>query len=101
MARSISYLEKWPITRGWTAGRAVLDGKPVHLPDTQSDEAEDFPDSAGAISRSIHRLQCSHRAVGAAVAREQAIGAILLRRIEMRPFSDKQIDCCRRSPTRR
>ena len=38
-------LEKWPITRGWTAGRAFLDGKPVHLRDTQSEEAKEFPDS--------------------------------------------------------
>ena len=39
-ARSIINLEKWPITRGWTAGRAFLDGKPVHLRDTQSEEAK-------------------------------------------------------------
>ena len=38
-------LEKWPITRGWTVGRAFLDGKPVHLRDTQSEEAKEFPDS--------------------------------------------------------
>ena len=38
-------LEKWPITRGWAAGRAFLDGKPVHLRDTQSEEAKEFPDS--------------------------------------------------------
>src|SRR4029077_20997390 len=24
---------KWPITRGWTAGRAVVDRKPVHVHD--------------------------------------------------------------------
>src|SRR6202023_1312207 len=30
-------LEKWPISRNWTAGRAFLDRKPVHVHDLLSD----------------------------------------------------------------
>jgi two-component system NtrC family sensor kinase len=83
-------LEKWPITRGWTAGRAFLDGKPVHLPDTQSEEAKEFPDSRAL---SVPPYTKSVRTVlSVPLLREsERVGAILLRRIEMRPFSDKQI----------
>src|SRR5258705_9327157 len=35
-------VEKWPINRHWTAGRAFLDQKPVHVHDLVSDP--DFPD---------------------------------------------------------
>jgi hypothetical protein len=35
-------LEKWPINRDWVAGRAFLDGKPVHVRDLLSD-VTNFP----------------------------------------------------------
>jgi len=38
-------VEKWPINRRWTAGRAFLDGEPVHLRDAWSEEGKEFPDS--------------------------------------------------------
>jgi hypothetical protein len=34
---------KWPLTRTWTAGRAVVDGKSVHVHDLTA-AAEEFPD---------------------------------------------------------
>src|ERR1700722_8168179 len=33
-----------PINRQWPAGRAVVDGKPVHLRDVMATEGEEFPD---------------------------------------------------------
>jgi two-component system, NtrC family, sensor kinase len=30
-------LDKWPLTRKWTAGRAVIDAKPVHIHDRKAD----------------------------------------------------------------
>ena len=84
-------LEKWPITRGWTAGRAFLDGKPVHLRDTQSEEAKEFPDSR-ALSVPPYTNFSVRTVLSVPLLREsERVGAILLRRIEMRPFSDKQI----------
>ena len=84
-------LEKWPITRGWTAGRAFLDGKPVHLRDTQSEEAKEFPDSR-ALSAPPYTNFSVRTVLSVPLLREsERVGAILLRRIEMRPFSDKQI----------
>ena len=35
--------EKLPIDRNWTAGRAFLDRKPVHVHDFLSAEGDDFP----------------------------------------------------------
>ena len=84
-------LEKWPITRGWTAGRAFLDGKPVHLRDTQSEEAKEFPDSR-ALAVPPYTNFSVRTVLSVPLLREsERVGAILLRRIEMRPFSDKQI----------
>jgi hypothetical protein len=36
---------KWLISRNWTAGRAVLDKKPVHVHDMQSAEGDEFPEA--------------------------------------------------------
>ncbi|MDD1520005.1 MULTISPECIES: GAF domain-containing protein [Bradyrhizobium] len=84
-------LEKWPITRGWTAGRAFVDGKPVHLRDTLSDEGKEFPDSA-ALSAFPYTNSRVRSVLSVPMLREsEPVGVILLRRTEMRPFSDKQI----------
>jgi GAF domain-containing protein len=84
-------IEKWPISRGWTAGRAFLDQKPVHVRDLLSDQGADFPDGR-ELSR-IAGLPDSVRTIlSVPLLREkESIGAILLRRTEVQPFSEKQI----------
>ena len=78
-------LDKWPINPNWTAGRAFLDQKPVHVRDLQSDE--DFPEGRELSLRMGHRSILS-----VPLLREgESIGAIVLRRTEVQPFSDKQI----------
>jgi two-component system NtrC family sensor kinase len=80
-------LEKWPINRNWTAGRAFLDQKPVHVHDLLSDENADFPDGREMARRMGHRSTLS-----VPLLREgESIGTIGLRRTEVHPFSDKQI----------
>ena len=80
-------LEKWPINRRWTAGRAFVDQKPVHLHDLLADENADFSDGREMSRRMGHRS-----IVSVPLLREnESIGAIVLRRIEVQPFSDKQI----------
>jgi two-component system NtrC family sensor kinase len=80
-------IEKWPINRHWTAGRAVLDKQPVHLHDLLADENADFSDGRELSRRMGHRSILS-----VPLMRENdAIGAIVLRRTEVHPFSDKQI----------
>src|ERR1019366_4991440 len=80
-------LEKWPINRNWTAGRAFLDRKPVHVHDLLSAEGADFPDGREMSRRMGHRSILS-----VPLLREgESVGVIVVRRSEVHPFSDKQI----------
>jgi GAF domain-containing protein len=74
------------ISRDFTAGRAFIDKKAVHIHDMLA-EQDEFP-----LGREL-AAQLGHRTVvGVPLLREgEGIGAILLRRMEMHPFSDKQI----------
>ncbi|QDW38772.1 GAF domain-containing protein [Bradyrhizobium sp. KBS0727] len=79
-------IDKWPINRGWTAGRAFVDQKPVHVHDLLA-EGDEFPDGRELSQRMGHRTILS-----VPMLREgDSIGAIVLRRTEVHPFSDKQI----------
>jgi two-component system, NtrC family, sensor kinase len=78
-------LEKWPINRNWTAGRAFIEQIPVHVADLRNDT--DFPEGRELASRMGHRTILS-----VPLLREnESIGAIVLRRNEVHPFTDKQI----------
>jgi GAF domain-containing protein len=80
-------LEKWPINRRWTAGRAFLDKKPVHIHDLLADESADFSDGREMSLRMGHRSILS-----VPLLRDgESIGAIVLRRTEVNPFTNKQI----------
>ena len=77
---------KWPISRGWVTGRAIVDCKPMHVADLQA-AAEEFPDGHAMARRQGHRTL-----LATPLLRENvAIGAIVIRRTEVRPFSEKQI----------
>jgi two-component system, NtrC family, sensor kinase len=80
-------IEKWPISRNWTSGRAFLDRQPVHLRDVLSDEGAEFPDS-----KELSQTPGVRSILAIPLLREnESIGTILLRRTEVHPFSDKQI----------
>ena len=79
--------EKWPISRDWTAGRAVLDRQPVHPHDLLSSEGDEFPEAQALARHQGHRTILSVPLL----RKGESIGAILLRRTEVNPFSDKQI----------
>ena len=74
-----------PITRGWTAGRAAVDGKAVHVHDLTT-ARDEFPEST---ARSV-----GHRTILSVplFREEQAIGVLTVRRTEVRPFTDKQVE---------
>lgn len=79
-------LEKWPLNRHWTAGRAVIDRTPVHAHDLIAEAAE-FPDGHEMACRMGHRTTLS-----VPLLREgEAIGALVTRRTEVLPFTPKQI----------
>ena len=82
---------QWPVgtarllTRDWVTGRAVIDRTIVQVADLQAQERE-FPQGAA------YARQYGHRATLAVpLLREgYAIGAILIRRMDVRPFTDQQ-----------
>ncbi len=79
--------DRMAISRDWAAGRAVVDGKPIHVHDLRSIEGETFPGSQDFAHRTGVRTVLS-----VPLLREnESIGAIVLRRAEVQPFSDKQI----------
>ncbi len=79
--------QRWPINPNWTAGRSVLDRKPIHVSDMLSPEGDGFPE--GRKPGSTRGLRTI---LSVPLLREgEPIGAITLRRTEVHPFSDKQI----------
>ena len=75
-----------PLNRDWVTGRAVIDRTTVHVADLQAAENE-FPEGAA------YARQFGHRTTLAAplVSEGSVIGAILLRRMDIRPLTDKQL----------
>ncbi|HWP57368.1 MAG TPA: GAF domain-containing protein [Candidatus Acidoferrales bacterium] len=76
-----------PITRGSTSGRAVIERRTIHIPDLAAESEEEFP-----LSKAYHRQMGDRTTLATPLLREGVpVGAILIRRTEVRPFSDKQI----------
>jgi signal transduction histidine kinase len=75
-----------PAIRGTVAGRSVLDRQTVHVADLET-EADEFPESSTLGRELGHRTLLSVPLLREGVP----IGAIVLRRTEVQPFTDKQI----------
>jgi two-component system, NtrC family, sensor kinase len=75
------------VTRTWTNGRAVVDRKPVHVPDLTA-AGDEFPEGRADALRLGHRTILSVPLL----REDEAIGSLSVRRTEVRPFSDKQIE---------
>jgi GAF domain-containing protein len=76
-----------PITRGTPVGRAVSDRQTVHVHDLTAEVEAEFPDS-----KTRQQISGSRTALAIPLLREGIpIGAIVIRRTEVRPFSEKQI----------
>jgi len=76
-----------PIDRGNVPGRAVVERRTVHIHDLQA-VADEYP---GANTRGI--AQGVRTELSTPLLREgEPIGVILIRRTEVRPFTEKQID---------
>ena len=76
-----------PLTRSSVSGRAVLDRELIHIEDFMAVVATEFPEAVTARERMGGRT-----ILAAPLLREGvAMGVILIRRTEVRPFTDKQI----------
>jgi len=80
--------ETRPITRGSVSGRAIVERGAVHIPDYSAiDLEQEFPDVRAAVEREGIRT-----CLGMPLLREGVpIGAIVIRRTELRRFSETQI----------
>jgi GAF domain-containing protein len=77
--------EELPVDRNRIAGRAIVDGKTVHVEDMAVVAGTEFP-------ASIQSQTGTRTALATPLMRDGiAIGAILIRRAEVRPFTEKQI----------
>ena len=77
-----------PITRGTVHGRAILERRTIHVEDVvaefeRGEYRETFPYHRGSAYRTL--------LVAPLLCEGAAIGAIVIRRVEMRPFSEGQI----------
>ena len=80
-------IKEFPLRRELVAGRTVLEGKPIHIHDLTS-AGDDF-----ALGREFAIRFGQRTTLGIPlVSEERAIGCLILRRVEVKPFSDKQVD---------
>ena len=76
-----------PITRGLVTGRAVIERRTVHIEDLAAETETEFPESAR-----LQQMTGSRTILATPLLREGLpIGVILIRRLEVRPFADKQV----------
>ena len=76
-----------PLTRGLPAGRAIIDRQTIHVHDVAAELETEFPDA-----RPIQQVTGTRTILATPLLREGVpIGAIIIRRTEVRPFTDKQI----------
>src|SRR5262249_3949036 len=80
-------LETVPFSANSTAGLAMIEQRPVHVHDILSADGDRFPDS-----QELARALGERTILSVPLLREtESIGAIILRRAEVNPFTDKQI----------
>ena len=76
-----------PLVRGTVVGRAVLDRQTIEVSDLQV-EGDEYPEGSEFARRLGHRTILAVPLICAG----EAIGAISVRRAEVRPFTDQQAD---------
>jgi GAF domain-containing protein len=76
-----------PVTRGSVAGRSIIDRQPIHVLDLANADEAEFPLGRVLAARFGHRTT-----LAAPLLREgTSLGTIVIRRREVRAFSDRQI----------
>jgi GAF domain-containing protein len=80
--------EGTPVNRGSVAGRAILDGQVVHVHDITEESEAEFSVSKALVQHFGHSTMLATPLL----RKGASIGAIFVRRTQVHPFSDKQIE---------
>jgi signal transduction histidine kinase len=79
--------ESLPISRGFVGGRAMIDQRTIHVHDVAAEIDTEYPEA-----RPLQQVAGSRTVLGTPLLRQgEPIGSIVIRRQEVRPFSEKQI----------
>ena len=84
---TMDWTQTLPLHRGVPSGRAVLDRKSIHLHDMLLEVESEYPN----LKENQKRTNTRTLLVMPLSRESLAIGAIVIRRTEVRPFSEKQI----------
>lgn len=80
--------ESLPLNRASVIGRAILDREPIHI----RDAAAELDETEYPVSVALQRRWGYHTALSLPLLRDSVpIGGIAIRRLEVQPFTDKQI----------
>jgi signal transduction histidine kinase len=80
-----------PLTRGSVNGRAVIDRQTIHLRDLAAEPESEYPEG-----RALREHIGNRTTLATPLLREGVpLGTIMIRRLEVRPFTDQQIDLLR------
>ena len=84
----MSEADSTTLSRGSVSGRAVIDRQTIHIHDLAAEAKDEFPVGVALAQRFGYRTTL----VTPLMRQDVPIGAIIIRRMEVRPFTDKQID---------
>src|SRR5262249_9903095 len=76
-----------PLTRGTVTGRAVIDQKAIHVHGLAALVDTEYPDAKGAQAAVGHRTTLATPLI----SRGESLGAILVRKMQVDPFSARQM----------
>jgi GAF domain-containing protein len=85
---TITSEEPIPIQRDLASGRAIIDRRVVHVPDVLTEPDSEFAGAKAYAARFGYRTNLAVPMLRNGIA----IGAMVIRRVEVRPFSDDQIE---------
>ena len=78
---------RYPLSRGFPGARAVIDQETIHVHDIVAEIETNFPDSPV-----VHQLSGVRTILATPLLAEgSAVGAIVIRRTEVRPFAENQV----------
>jgi GAF domain-containing protein/anti-sigma regulatory factor (Ser/Thr protein kinase) len=84
----MSEADSTTLSRSSVSGRAVIDRQTIHIHDLAAEAKDEFPVGVDLAQRFGYRTVL----VTPLIRQDIAIGAIIIRRKECRPFTEKQID---------